>query len=164
MKYVLLIFSLFFGCNAEPVPKMLNASSKLGKKFDLNCFGSGIYGPKKIEAFSLDFDTNKELNIETSRKLLVDYMESFIKLANSMPDVIEIIDNPPFTEMHGNISIECPEINYDCKKFCGIEIYKGKVTFLYRDKKSGLQDLFSETYSEAYFKVYGTYPPERGNN
>lgn len=161
----MLIFLLFLSCGDERtyINKMLNKSQKLAKeKYNLTPFGSGIAGPNKIQHYSLDLITKTVYSENDARFLLINFVEDFISLANEDLKVISDIENPPFNELHGSITIGFIDSNGDFRKnFAAIESSEKEIIFYMNDQIKGLVPYRKETYEDAYFKVKGTYPPPR---
>lgn len=163
-RILLLAFIIFSGCeDYKYLNSTLKKIIKMGEnRYHLQCFGRGFSAPEKIEDFRLTFITRDHYDISSARKLMVDFIEDYIVLINNIPEILQYFDKLPINERHIylQISFEDNDGKY-VTELPGILIYEGTITFLKLSESGGFDDNFSETYAEAYFKVYGTQPPER---
>lgn len=133
------------------------------KKYNLETFGSGVAAPGVIKNFRLTFITKSPLNENEARKLIVEFTEDYISLINNNPKVKQHFETQPINEKHAYFLISIKDKNGNqCKELSAVELGNGLISFCkYDPKQNSFIDLFKEPYSEAYFKVYGTQPPER---
>lgn len=159
-----LILLLFCACDDyKNINSTLRKIVKLGeKKYNLNIFGTGVAAPENIKNFRLTFRTQKKYNLEEARKLIIDFTEDYINLISSSPEVLKYMENPPINEKHIFLLIIFEDSKGDyVKNFPAIDLANGEISFLKLREIGGFEDNFIESYSEAYFKVYGTEPPIR---
>lgn len=132
------------------------------KKYQLSSTGSGVAAPGVIKNFSLTFVSNSVIDEESARKLLVDFTEDYIKLINTSPMVKQYFETLPVTEKHAFFIINFKDSKgVDVKNLSAIQLGRGEVAFFITGKDYMFEEISRESYSEAYFKVYGSQPPER---
>lgn len=156
--------SLLVGCDDElNTEKGISALTKVAKrKYNLDCAGSGIQGPNIIKNFRLVFESSECLTEDKARILIIGLIEDFISTLNSLPSVVENMDNPPVNEKHAYILISFINLEQNpISNFVAISLANGKIRFLGLDELGNYKELFIEPYSESYYKVYGTSPPIR---
>lgn len=155
---------LFFSCDDElNTDKAISAISTVAKrKYNLDCAGSGIQGPNIIKNFRMVFENSECLTEDKARILIIGLIEDFISTLNSLPTVVENMDNPPVSEKHAYILISFINLEQNpINNFIAISLSNGKIRFLGLDELDNYKELFIEPYSESYYKVYGTCPPTR---
>lgn len=157
MKYLIFVLLSLAACNddlnVQEGIKLINKIAK--KKYDLTCIGSGIQGPNIIKNFRLTFETYKIYTEDEARQLLVQFTEDYIRLINNSEFILKNMDNPPVDQNHAYFLITF--IDYDGSyrpQLNAIELSNGSIKFL--KKTYTLETYKKESYSEAYFKVYGT--------
>lgn len=165
-KFIITIcLILLSGC--EDYMEINGTSAKLIKlaknKYNLECVGNGVAAPGFIKNFILHFDYFNCSNETSARKLLVDFTEDFILQLQNNEKVKVHLDNLPVNEKHVYFMIVFKDNKKNiCSELSAIALSKGNVYYsVYDPQLNGFNDFFKETYSEAYFKVYGTQPPER---
>lgn len=167
MNYLsLLLLLAFFSCSKD----YLNINStnekivKIAKKeYGLDAFGIGVAAPNKIKKFLLSFSIKGKYNNVKARELIINFVEDIISIVKD-PVVISNLESPPFDSKNLRIMITFEDDKGDLQEdLSGICLDYNEICFI-KDVNDSLTTIETETYSEAYFKVYGTYPPERGNN
>lgn len=163
MIYILILFCfLFSACDDDlNTSKGISHITRLAKrKYNLDCIGSGIQGPNIIKNFRLVFESFETVDENQARELLVNLTEDYIKLINSLPDVLQFIDKKPLNESHAFILITFIEKDGSYNPCLNaIALANGNIEFL--KKTTTLEEYKIENYNEAYFKVFGTNTPLR---
>ncbi|MFN4174287.1 MAG: hypothetical protein ACK4HV_04190 [Parachlamydiaceae bacterium] len=132
------------------------------KKYGLIYLGGGVAAPTKIQYFIASFKKQSNCDPNIERKLLVDFTEDYIQLIKNDEKLIANFESLPINEKHVFLQIIFKDKNnLYCNELAGIELVFGNVIFLKLNARGALEEYCSESYSEAYFKVYGTEPPER---
>lgn len=160
-RCLFVIFLLIFFASCEDylnINSTLKKMVKLGEnKYNLEIFGTGVAAPKKINNLRVIFRTKNRYDVNQARKLVVDYTEDFITLIHNNPETMQHINNLPVNEKNLFLFVifEDKDGNY-IRDLPAIDVSDGIVTFFKLDVKGGVEEYFTEPYSEAYFKVYGT--------
>ena len=160
---LLILLSILCGCEDYMfIHATLNKICKLSnKKYGMSVCGSGVAAPGIIKNFRLSFDKFGEYNEDQARKLIVDFTEDFIITVKNTPEVLEYMENPPVNENHAFFLIVFKDShNKYQEKLSAVCLANGEVDFNTSDEH-GFNKYYCEPYSETYFKVYGTQPPER---
>lgn len=164
IKFICFSFLLMSFCSCEDymyINKTLNKVCKLAKKYNMQVFGSGVAAPGIIKNFRLTFDKYGHYTEDEARKLIIDFTEDFIETIKSTPEVLNYMEKLPINENHAYFLI----VFYDSKShyqkdLSAITLANGFIKFNTSDER-GFNEYRRESYSEAYFKVYGKFPPER---
>lgn len=151
---IILIVCVSCDDDSRHLVSMLNKLTKHSQRqYRLDCVGSGFAAPNVIKEFLLTFEYDQPIDYEEARRLIVNLTEDLIKIAKSDPTILENLETPTFTENNLYYLIVLTGNGPD---FTGIALSNGKIKFLTSNPPKLFTDVKIESYSEAYFKVYGT--------
>lgn len=163
--FILIIFCCVFACeqkkqspHVEVAYKIINIYSEKEKKNGLSLFGSGGFFSKSIEKFSLDYlFFTENMNVEESRKILVKSLESFFEIINHDKDARPFIVNFPYNEKNIYFVISfLKDVKTSFLKpdnIASVTCSNGNIYF--SEFTDSFKKIHTETYAEAYEKVYG---------
>lgn len=166
LRWIMIFLLLFLLCGCSVCPSdhdvaYINNSMPFiaNKKYGLRCEDAAYEGESKTRTYLLEFSTHKIYNVDQARRLMVDLTEDLICLGKDHPVVYNCIETPPLSEKHTSFIINF--LRNDKCYMDSVVSFKGKMYFSRMNADGRLEFFASETYREAYFKVYGQNPPER---
>ena len=130
----------------------LQTTQELEKKYNLIPVGTGGSMMDNIKMMALSFRYFGEINIDTSRELIVKAIEHYLKNINANTEIKTYLNNYPFTP--GNIELrlfltrpnyqDFPPEQLDC-----ITAWDGNIEYKTHNKNKKITSLHNETYEEA---------------
>jgi len=135
--------------------------TQVAQDYDLHCYGSGGAMATEIKSIALSLWTNKELNAEDFRELVVRLTETFLKKINQCENIDLYLAKYPATHYNIDIIIESTKKKvsssdevYQCFKT------KNKLRYCkcYDAEKRDIETLYTETYEEALAIVQAQNP------
>lgn len=164
--YFYLLFLLFTGCMSsrtdysdimhkimyEYVQEVCRDGS-----FVANVSGGGMMGD--IQRVALGFEAVQNVDVMQARNLLVQKEEQFLALVNSNREVRPFLHTFPFVAKDFRLSfsfIKPDGSRVDPPNIAFVFVQEGEITYCVDNrKKTGLDDVHTESYAVAYKIVYG---------
>ncbi len=129
------------------------------KQYNLVLLGEGGGMMGDIQRISLTFNMYRSLNLAEARNLIVKLEERYLEMLNDNKDVRPYLHNYPFAPKSLKIAItfSSPEKNFVLPPdIANVVVLDGEVCYrTYNKEKKMLDEIFSESYEDAYKIVYG---------
>lgn len=158
--FLFLLLSLFFYSCTRPSPEqktgyaVINSYSKeLCNSSVLRVIGKGGSFNDGIKVLEIFCSSDEELDIDSTRKILVPSVEGFVKKINSDSQVLKYLNHYPFTfrDVYFSIIFSCEDNIPTNKRIVShVQIKNGNISYRYYDtEKKHLMLLHEESYEEA---------------
>lgn len=168
MKYLAFskyLFILFFivGCS-NPDPEHIKAANKIRSKYNkylkankIQIFGIGGAMFQCINEFYYELVLYDSPDIERARKHLIENLEVFLSVVNNDENARPYLKEFPYSENSVHFSIGFWKdhlVDVQPPYIARASVYNGKVSYS-TDAGWKYENVYRETYAEAYEKVYG---------
>lgn len=167
--FISLIFLIIILTSCEDVPSHIRTSNiitrnyldKVTKKYGVYCYGIGGSFRENIHIIDITFTTYDEIqDINIARYLYVNLMEEFMQEINNNENIRQYLVTYPFPIEGFKMSIIFSDktTNYFAKNpfIADVMLAKGNLVYSTLDKENfGFEEIYRESYSEAYEKVFG---------
>ncbi len=160
---VIFLSTLFIqGCDFNPAEKLLEEQSlinsvrkrtarRIEMKYKLNPIGTGAKALNKVKMLALAFESDRKIDIEEGRKLLVNVIEIFLEEINKDEKLRPYLANYPFNA--GNVEIRIFMEPMNSKDLIIVKAKEGEFSYKIRASEFEHQTVYSETYDEAVEKL-----------
>ena len=132
---------------------MHSYSKKVKKEKDLDAFGMGGELMTNVKSFSLTYVSERKLNIDEARPLIVECIEDLLKDINDYKEIRPYLNDYPFTVKNLEFGIMFMKPNGDIIRdghLADVTSLNGKILYRIRPLNTNrFKKIYEETYEEA---------------